>query len=126
MIVLDSSALVALLLREPGHGTVAGRLAEACVSAVNISEVLARMSREGIAPRALLSRLAALGPSIVAFDQAQAVLASEMREQARSHGIGLADCCCLALAQLRNVPVMTADRAWKELNLSVEIVLIRG
>ena len=125
MIVLDSSALVALLLREPGHEMVAGRLAEAAVSAVNISEVLARMSRENISPRALLPRLLQLGTSIVAFDAAQAVIASEIRERARGLGMGLADCCCLALAIHRGTPVMTADRAWNGLEVDLQIVMIR-
>jgi PIN domain nuclease of toxin-antitoxin system len=125
MIVLDSSALMAFLLREPGHDVVATSVAEAIVSTVSLSEVLARMSRERIASRQLLPRLTETGMSIVDFDQDHALIASELRESARKLGMGLADCCCLALAIVRRAPVLTADRAWLQLGLKLDIRLIR-
>lgn len=125
MIVLDASALTAMLLGEPGQDTVAERIAEAAISAVNLAEVLTRLSRDQILPRTLVPRLTDLGLAIAEFDQAQAVLASEIRDHARSQGLGLADCCCLALAMHRALPVLTADRAWATLGLDLDIRLIR-
>lgn len=40
MIVLDASAVLALLFREPGHEEVAARIRGSCLSTVNLSEVL--------------------------------------------------------------------------------------
>ena len=37
----------------------------------------------------------------------------------------LADRCCLALAVIRRLPVLTADRVWRHLSLDVVIKLIR-
>jgi PIN domain nuclease of toxin-antitoxin system len=125
VIVLDTSALVALLCREPGHEVVASHWAEACISVVNLSETLARMAREGVEPRALKQHLDDLGLGIIDFDPAQAVIAGEIREHARSHGVGLADCCCLALALHMARPVLTADRPWLRLGLGVQVTLIR-
>ena len=125
MIVLDTSALAAFLRREPGHEVVASHWAEACISAVNLSETLARMAREGIEPRALEQRLEDLGLGVIDFDRAQAVIASEIREHARSFGVGLADCCCLALALHMALPVLTADRPWLKLGVGVQVTLIR-
>jgi ribonuclease VapC len=125
MIVIDASALLAFLLREPGHETVAKRLNDARMSAVNFSEVLARMSREEIAPTELAPRLSELGLAVISFDQPQAVIASELREAARGAGIGLADCCCFALAKVTGLPVLTADRAWAGLHFGVDVELIR-
>jgi PIN domain nuclease of toxin-antitoxin system len=125
VIVLDTSALVALLRREPGHEVVASHWARACISAVNLSETLARMAREGIEARALKQQLDDLGLAIIDFDAAQAVIAGDLRELARSHGVGLADCCCLALARHMVSPVLTADRAWESLGSGVQVKLIR-
>jgi PIN domain nuclease of toxin-antitoxin system len=125
MIVLDASALMALLLSEPGKDIVAEHVPGASISAVNLAEVLTRMSREGISSRALLPKLEDLGLSAVDFDKPQAVIVSGIRERARSHGVGLADCCCMALAMNRALPVLTADRAWPGLGFEVNVRLIR-
>jgi ribonuclease VapC len=125
MIVLDASALMALLLGEPGKDAVTDQIASAAISAVNLSEVLARMTREGISSRLLVPKLEALGLTVVEFDQPQAIIVSDIREHARSHGVGLADCCCIALALHRAWPVMTADRAWATLGFEIDVRLIR-
>jgi ribonuclease VapC len=125
MIVLDASTLMALLLSEPGKEVVAAHVAEAAISAVNLAEVLARMAREQISSRLLVPKLEALGLSVVEFDQSQAVIVSDIREYARSYGVGLADCCCIALALQRAWPVMTADRVWTTLGFEIDVRLIR-
>ena len=125
MIVLDTSALVAFLRSEPGQEVVASHFADACMSAVNLSETLARMVREGIEPRALRQQLDDLRLGVVDFDPAQAVIAAEIREHARRHGVGLADCCCLALALHMALPVVTADRPWLRLGFDIQVILIR-
>ncbi|WP_236627700.1 hypothetical protein [Caulobacter sp. B11] len=43
----------------------------------------------------------------------------------RHRGLSLGDRACLALAMREKLPVMTADRAWSDLDLPVEVVLIR-
>ena len=125
MIVVDASALMALLLREPGSDVVAERISKSVISAVNLAEVLARMSRERISARTLVPKLTALGLAIVDFDQAQAVIAGEIREHARGQGVGLADCCCMALALHQAWPVLTADRLWAKLGFDIDVRLIR-
>jgi PIN domain nuclease of toxin-antitoxin system len=125
MIVIDASALIALLLDEPGQQAVEQHIGTAAISTVNLAEVLARASRERISSRILLPKLEALGLTIVDFDQPQAVIASDIRARARGYGLGLADCCCIALAMNRAWPVLTADRAWASLGFDIDIRLIR-
>jgi len=125
MIVLDASALTALLLDEPGQETVEQHIAGAAISTVNLAEVLARMSRERISSRILLPKLEALGLTMIEFDQPQAVVVSDIREYARGYGVGLADCCCIALALNRAWPVLTADRVWTTLGFDIDVRLIR-
>ncbi|MBA3425206.1 MAG: PIN domain-containing protein, partial [Rubrobacter sp.] len=43
-VVLDASALLALLNREPGHEEVARIVPDAAISAVNLSEVAAKLA----------------------------------------------------------------------------------
>ncbi len=125
MIVIDASALLALLLKEAGHEKITERLNGSLISSVNFSEVLARLLRQQIAPREAAPRIAELGINVVAFDQEQATIAAEIREHARAAGLGLADCCCLALALHQQLPVLTADRIWKSLGLEIDIELFR-
>ena len=79
MIVLDASALMALLLSEPGKDVVAEHVPEAVISAVNLAEVLARMARERIPSRILIPKLEDLGLTVVDFDQPQAVIVGDIR-----------------------------------------------
>ncbi|WP_017747743.1 hypothetical protein [Scytonema hofmannii] len=46
-------------------------------------------------------------------------------QQTRQFGLSLGNRSCLALAIARNLPVLTADTAWTNLSLSVEIQTIR-
>jgi PIN domain nuclease of toxin-antitoxin system len=48
MIVLDASGLLAYLFRETGHELVGKYLEDACISTVNLSEVVGRFVRDGI------------------------------------------------------------------------------
>ena len=57
MMVLDASALLAFLFREPGHDMVAEAMASACISTVNLSEALGRFARDGHDPEPLWRRL---------------------------------------------------------------------
>jgi ribonuclease VapC len=125
MIVVDASALLALLLKEPGHEKVTARLNGSIMSAVNLSEVLARLVRHGIVPAEAHPKISALGITAVNFDSDQAIIAASIRETARAAGLGLADCCCLALALRDQLPVLTADKVWRSLGLALDIEIIR-
>ena len=53
MTVLDASALLAFLFREPGHQQVAAVIDDSCMSTVNLAEVLTRFTRDGHAAAAV-------------------------------------------------------------------------
>ena len=125
MTVIDASALLALLLKEPGHEKVAARLSGSLMSTVNLSEVLARLVRHGIFPEEAYPKVSELGITAVSFDSDQAVIAASIRDSARAAGLGLADCCCLALALRDQLPVLTADKVWQSLGLALDIEVIR-
>jgi PIN domain nuclease of toxin-antitoxin system len=124
-VVLDASALLAFLNEEPGSEVVASYLDRAAMSAVNLSEVVAKLT-ERDTPEALIQEFVEqLQVSIVAVDQSQAVAAGLLRPQTRAFGLSLGDRACLALGLHLNQPVITTDRQWQNLDLALEIQVIR-
>ena len=126
--VFDASALLAYLRDEPGSDVVARRFgADAGISAVNMSEVLARLHRDG-APQAEVRRLETDSPLVVfPFGLETASVAAELIRSTQALGLSLGDRCCLATAIMRDEEVLTGDRAWERLpqDLSRRVVLIR-
>lgn len=125
MIALDASALLAFLYREKGEERVAAVADEACISAVNLSEVLGRFARDGHDPVAVLGRIESTALDIVPFGTQQATLAAALVPATAKHGLSLGDRACLALAASRGIPALTADRAWAALDIGIAIRLIR-
>ena len=124
-VVLDASAVLAVLLGEPGAEAVAPRLAHARVSAVNYSEVLARAARLCGSLEEAKRRVDRHGLTVVPFDAAQAVAVAALVPATREFGLSLADRACLSLGLISGLKVLTADRAWGDLDLSVTVEVIR-
>ncbi len=128
-VVLDASALLAILHAEPGSEKLtkqSGLLANATMSAVNITEAYSKLVSSGINPDDAWEAVAAPISKIVAFDTHQAEIAGRMVPLTRSRGLSLGDRACLALAIALKAPVYTADRAWRELKIGVPVHVIRG
>jgi ribonuclease VapC len=124
-IVVDASALLAILRGEPGADVVIAASRNALLSAVNLTEVLAKISDLSLNPAIVNQMIARLEFQVEPFDAHQAEVAAALRAATRHHQISLADRACLALATVRDLPVLTADRKWAELNLGIEVRLIR-
>jgi ribonuclease VapC len=123
--VLDASALVALVRSEPGSAMVEAAIEGAAVSTVTWSEVCKRLLAHAVEPRALRVRIGALGLELVPFDADDAEAAAALWPLTRHAGLSLADRACLALARRLGRRVLTADRAWLDLDVGVEVRLIR-
>jgi len=126
--VLDASALLALLFDEAGAGRVERAVERgACVSTLNWAEVMARLVERGEPVDAALAHPLPGGGTValVPFDEIQAKETASLKLPTRRLGLSLADRACLALARMRRLPVMTADRAWTSLYLSIKIEVIR-
>jgi ribonuclease VapC len=124
-IVLDASALMAVLREEPGAAAVEAVLDHAAISAVNLSEVQAKLVERGTAAAVAWSSLIDLDLDVVDFDVPQAKVAGDLRWLTRVQGLSLGDRACLALAQALGLPAMTADRTWAGLEAGIEIRTIR-
>jgi ribonuclease VapC len=129
--VLDASALLAMIYEEPGAQRLESTVRRgALISSVNWAEALSRMAERGepVADsvphvRATVETLGIL--TVVPFDEIQALEVARLRVMTKSLGLSLADRACLALARLSRLPVLTTDRAWRSLGLSIKIEVIR-
>ena len=125
--VLDASALLALILGEPGGDRVASEVSGhyAAVSAVNLAEVVGRYCDLG-APEAVVH--AAIDPlrlDVIPFDAECAYRVARLRPVTRRAGLSLGDRACLALAQRLGLPALTMDRVWADLPLGIQILVMR-
>ena len=125
MIALDASALLAFLFREAGHEQVGSLIEDSCLSAVNLSEVIARFVRDGHDAPTVLHRLTSTTIEIIPFATADAALAASLVPETRRLGLSLGDRACLTLALTRKIPAVTADRTWARLQIGVDIQVVR-
>lgn len=125
--VLDTSALLAMLLGEPGGVRVQRLIADAAMSTINLGETVGLLTRQGFDLPAIHRLLDALPFDRVPFDEEQAYAAGLLLPMTRPAGLSLGDRACLALAARLGVPAFTADRAWSSVAaaVSVEVQLIR-
>jgi len=124
--VLDASSLLALVNQEPGHEEVARTIPDAAISAVNLSEVAAKLAESGMPEEFIREALEGLTIDVHDFGRELAFQTAMLRPPTEHKGLSLADRACLALGQQLNLPVITADRVWKELDLEVEVMLVRS
>ena len=124
-IALDASTVLAVDNSEPGAEMVQNAWTDAAVSAVNYSEAIAKLVETGFDDAEAIGILEALPITVHALDIAQARRAGLLRRQTREHGLSLGNRACLALAMVLGLPAMTADHDWIDLDLGIEIVVIR-
>jgi PIN domain nuclease of toxin-antitoxin system len=122
MIVLDASAVLALLQDEPGADAVEDAIEDGTIiSAVNLTEVLAKMVDAGATTDAAADLIVSLFVEIKPFGLESAREAARIREASPSSGLSLGDLACLSLGRLLELPVITADRAWLRAAATVDV-----
>lgn len=126
-VVLDASALLALLKDEPGGSMVAEVLPAARICAVNLAEVVSHFIHADMPPTEVDAMLRPLPMDIVPADKDLATMAGRLRAATADAGLSLGDRFCLALALQEGAPAWTADRQWRTVAdaIGVTIVLIR-
>jgi ribonuclease VapC len=126
--VLDASALLALILGEPGGERVQGVLTDCAMTAVNLGEVVGHFARIGSPEADIRLMLDPLPFVRVALDEELAFIAGLMLPATREAGLSFGDRACLALANKLGVQALTADRAWQRIGraVGVEIAFIRA
>jgi ribonuclease VapC len=125
-VVLDASAILAVIGGDPGAEKLTpDLLARAVGSAVNLSEVQAKLVSRGWPFEQAWEDATSPVRQVLAFDEAQARVAGDLATQTRHLGLSLGDHACLALGIALKVPVYTAEKAWKKLNVGLTVHVIR-
>lgn len=124
-VVLDASALLAYLQGEPGEEIVDEVLAEATISSVNWAEVVQKSIAAEVEVDGMMDDLQALGLTIEPFAPEDGEIAGRLWKQTRQAGLSLGDRACLSLGMRLEASILTNDRAWATLSLSLNIQVIR-
>jgi PIN domain nuclease of toxin-antitoxin system len=124
-LLLDTSALLALVFREPGMEVVLAALDGCAISAVNQAEVVEVAARRGTDPGRAAAWAGELSIPILPFTPPMAARAGAVLAAGRVRGLSLGDAACLGTAGTLGVPVLTADRAWAALDLDIQIRQLR-
>lgn len=117
-VILDASALIALIAEEKGHEKVAAILPKAIMSSVNVAEVgTFAVKRYGINKEGVRDLIEQTIAEVVDFNCNLAFLASELIVKTQTFGLSLGDRACLALALTTGYPILTADKIWSSLKI---------
>jgi ribonuclease VapC len=124
-VVLDASAVLALLRSEPGADKVAVCLPAAIISSVNLAEVIAKGVERGTPLETVTAALAELPIAVEPFTEEDAYRSGALRPVTRAAGLSLGDRCALALGLRTGLPVLTTERGWAKLDVGAKVELIR-
>lgn len=113
--VIDSSALLAFVFREPGADMVSEWLDRgATASAVIVQEVATKLRHLGFTGDDAAETIGVLGLTVADHTHALALASGGLYADTKAFGLSHGDRSCLALAQAMQVPAVTADKAWSE------------
>jgi PIN domain nuclease of toxin-antitoxin system len=124
-IVLDSSAIIAVLKKEVGAERVLLVSDGAPVSTLIVAEVASWLVVHDIDENEIHRVIDDFNLVVHSFHQPQAIATGLLIAKARRRGLSLADRACLILAMELGMPVLTGDRAWRDLDIGVEVQLFR-
>lgn len=130
-IVLDSSAVLAFILKEPGGERVSALLdaidrgdrVHAVLSSVNWCEILTRLYRDNHAMTAQDLGALLAGVELVPFTREAADMAAGYARLNPSLSLG--DRACLALTSIRKATAWTTDKIWGRIKAGIDIEILR-
>jgi ribonuclease VapC len=124
-VVLDASALMAFLCKEPGGQRVEAALNQSLLSAVKLAEVVSTAIDHGGTLEHISYSLQQLPLSPVDLTPEDAFLSGSLRAATRHKGLSLGDRCCLALGLKTGLPVLTTESKWRDIDVGVTVEVIR-
>jgi PIN domain nuclease of toxin-antitoxin system len=125
-VVLDASAILAIIFQERGAENLTDDLMDLAVaSTVNLAEVQSKLIKKGLDPQEAWEDALSLVTAAEPFTSEQARIAGDLITKTEKYGLSLGDRSCLALAIALKAPVYTTEQVWKNLKVGVPIHVIR-
>jgi PIN domain nuclease of toxin-antitoxin system len=128
LIVLDASAALAYLLKEPGSRLVRENLSSSIVTSVNLIEVMRRLRRRlsDAQAQTVCSAFVARIAGVEDVKNLDVFTASRIyADFQKSHNISLGDAICLAVGLRLGFEVWTTDAIWGTLPNAGQVKVIR-
>ena len=127
-VILDASALLALINNEKGADKVEALIGNIIMSSVNVTEVASKiydLLGDNNEEQCKLS-IEPFVHSVIDFDKSLCYMAASLKNQTKNKGLSLGDRACIATALQLDLPVYTADKIWAELDIAnLKLKLIR-
>lgn len=125
-IVFDSSALITLFAKEPGYEKVKQNMKHAIISSINIAEVYKYcFDVQNLIEEDCRNLIKLCGIKIIDFCEEQALISAKIIKSTKQYGLSLGDRGCIALAILKNCPILTCDKIWQKVDLDLEFIMAR-
>jgi PIN domain nuclease of toxin-antitoxin system len=125
-IVLDASAILAIIHGEPGADRLtATLLARAVCSTVNLAEVTAKLVSRGWSEAEAWEDATSPLRASIPFADEHAKVSAGLVQLTRPIGLSLGDRACLALGLSLGAPVYTTNKLWTKLKLPIRVHVIR-
>ena len=124
-VVIDTSVVLAAMLGERGGEAIGKPDQFLHLSVVNLAEIHTKVVEGGGSIEDASSFLRSLPLRVRAFREVHAEEVGRLRATTRHMRLSLGDRACLSLARITGLPVLTADQRWAELDVGIEVRLVR-
>ncbi len=126
MIVLDSSAVLAVILDESGADRVKATFSQGAISAASLAEILTKVVQRRLDLAGGYARLGSFGLEVHPVEEEHALLAADIYARApRQLNLSLGDRLCIALAMTLKCELLTGDRGMAQFDAGIPITLFR-
>ncbi len=125
-IVLDASAILAVIHGEPGaERLTTDLLARSVCSTVNLAEVTGKLVSRGWSVAEAWEDATIPVRAVLDFTEEHAKLNAGLVQLTRPLGLSLGDRACIALGLSLRAPVYTTDKSWSKLQLPIRVHVLR-
>jgi PIN domain nuclease of toxin-antitoxin system len=124
-VILDSSALLALIKKEPGAEIVEKLIGNVIMSSINLSEVAATLLDSDMSVEECQECIEPFIEKIIAFGKEESFSTAALKKLTKHKGLSQGDRACISLGLSTGYPIYTADKVWAQLDLNCIINLIR-
>jgi len=126
-ILLDASAIIALIQKETGYKEVDDILPISSISTVNFAELVTSLVKKNVTTEDIDIIIDNIIPEIIPFSHEVSIKTGKLLSLTKPYGLSLGDRACIATALHHNKEIIyTADKAWANLDIpNLKIHLIR-